>query len=134
MKAEVLLDLHSKLSSQARDIMKAKNNDYTSGSGDPFANFRGSTMLGIHPVLGMQMRQMDKMMRVRTFVEKGELQVKGEGILDAVLDQINYLVLQYAFIQDELNNKEEVVHIEEHRKRYPTRETYAYIPDRVDEE
>jgi len=80
--------------------MQRKNHDYTSGSGDPFANFRGSEFLGIHPVLGMQLRQQDKMMRVKTFVEKGELLVKGESVLDAILDQINYLVLQYAYIQE----------------------------------
>lgn len=99
-----LLDIHGELFVKAADIMRAKNADYTAGSGDCFANFRSSTFLGIHPVLGMIMRQMDKIMRVRTFVDKGELQVKNESVEDAILDQINYLVLMYAFIKEQEMN------------------------------
>lgn len=96
-----LIELHKELCEDARKLMEAKNHDYTSGSGDPLANFRGATYLGIHPVLGIQLRQQDKIMRIRTFVEKGELKVKGESVKDAIVDQINYLVLQYAYIQEE---------------------------------
>jgi hypothetical protein len=95
-----LIELHQQLCNEARGIMEAKNHDYTSGSGDPFANFRGATYLGLHPVTGIQLRQQDKMMRIRTFVEKGKLKVSGESVKDAILDQINYLVLQYGMIQE----------------------------------
>jgi hypothetical protein len=87
--------------------MRAKNHDYSGASGDPFANFRGSEYLGINPVLGMMLRQQDKMMRVRTFVQKGQLAVASETVKDAILDQINYLVLQYAFITSESPAKED---------------------------
>lgn len=98
MNTQQLLSIHEQLSEESRKIMEAKNHDYSGASGDPFANFRGSEFLGIHPVLGMQLRQQDKMMRVRTFVNKGELAVKNESVKDAILDQLNYLVLQYAYI------------------------------------
>lgn len=96
-----LIALHNELCENARNLMAAKNHDYTSGSGDPLANFRGSTYLGIHPVLGIQLRQQDKIMRIKTFVEKGELKVKGESVYDAIIDQINYLVLQAAYIKEQ---------------------------------
>ena len=103
-----LTDLHEQLCSEARALMEAKNHDYTSGSGDPLANFRGSSFLGINPITGIQLRQQDKMMRIRTFVEKGKLNVANESVRDAILDQINYLVLQYAYIEEqqkELNDR-----------------------------
>lgn len=99
-----LLELHTKLCGDARALMEAKNHDYTSGSGDPLANFRGATYLGINPVIGIQLRQQDKMMRIRTFVEKGTLKVSGESVKDAIIDQINYLVLQYAYIIEGQND------------------------------
>lgn len=101
MTQQELIDLHRKLCEDARGIMENKNHDYTAGSGDCFANFRSAEYLGIHPVTGMQMRQMDKIKRVHTFVDKGELKVKGESVKDAILDQINYLVLQYGYILEQ---------------------------------
>ncbi len=88
-----LIDRHMDLCQKARDIMVAKNHDYRGGTGDPFANFRGSTTFGIHPAVGILLRMQDKQMRIKTFVEKNALMVKGEGIDDAILDIINYAVL-----------------------------------------
>lgn len=101
MSATRLLAQHDELCSAAKALMTRKNHDYTSGSGDPFANFRGSSYLGIDPVLGVMLRMQDKMMRVRTFAEKGELKVKDEGVKDALVDLINYTVLMYGLIQEE---------------------------------
>ena len=101
-----LLQTHDYITGKAKALMMAKNHDYTSGSGDPFSNFKGSQLFGIHPVIGMQLRQQDKMQRVKTFVEKGELKVKGEQVLDAIVDQINYLVLQYGYIIQQQQDKE----------------------------
>lgn len=98
MTSTELLALHQYLCNNAANIMKSKNHDYTAGSGDCFANFRSSEYFGIHPVTGMQMRQLDKIKRVHTYVEKGALRVEGESVEDAILDQINYLVLQYGYL------------------------------------
>lgn len=100
MSATRLLEQHDELCKSAKDLMTRKNHDYTSGSGDPFANFRGSSYLGIDPVLGVMLRMQDKMMRVRTFAEKGELKVKDEGVKDALVDLINYTVLMYGLISE----------------------------------
>lgn len=90
-----------RLNQEARDLMVAKNHDYRGGSDDPYANFRGSASLDIHPVDGILLRMMDKMMRVKTFVQKGELLVKGEGVEDALKDMINYTKLIYGYIEEE---------------------------------
>jgi hypothetical protein len=100
-----LLDKHEDLCGAARALMRAKNHDYRGGSGDPFANFRLSSGIGITPVQGILIRMMDKMMRVRTFDEKGELLVKDEGLNDALIDIINYAVLIGAMV--EADSKEE---------------------------
>ena len=85
---------------KARAIMLAKNHDYRGGSGDPFANFKGSTALGISPILGILLRMQDKMMRIKTFSEKGELLVQDEGVENAIIDIIDYAVLVSAMIED----------------------------------
>lgn len=100
MSAPHLLALHDELCRSAKDLMTRKNHDYTSGSGDSFANFRGSSYLGIDPVLGVMLRMQDKMMRIRTFVEKGELKVKDESVKDAFIDLINYTVLMYGLVEE----------------------------------
>lgn len=89
---EKLFELHQHLTSKARKIMESKNHDYSSGA-SPYANFEGSTILGISPETGILLRMLDKIMRLKTFAEKGELKVQGEGVEDALIDIINYAVL-----------------------------------------
>ena len=93
MKIDTLLDLHRETCSQAHGIMSAKNHDYTSGSNDPFSNFRASASIGVDPIVGVCVRIIDKLQRLRTFAEQGTLKVKGEGVADACRDIINYAVL-----------------------------------------
>jgi hypothetical protein len=98
MTTDELFKLHNELTEEARNIMQAKNHDYRGGSEDPFANFRDSKGLGVDPVIGIMLRMRDKQQRIKSFVETGQLKVKDEGVKDAVLDQINYLVLLYGMI------------------------------------
>jgi hypothetical protein len=86
---QMLDELHVK----ARDIINKKNHDYRGAMEDDYANFRGSTALGIHPAHGVLLRMQDKMMRIKTFVDKGELHVKGESVEDALVDITNYAAL-----------------------------------------
>lgn len=101
MSAKELMKLHETLCAEARSIMAAKNHDYTSGSGDPYHNFRGSSALGVDPIVGVMLRMQDKMQRIKTFAEKGQLMVKGEGVDDAFRDLINYTVLAYGLSREE---------------------------------
>jgi len=94
--AERLVRIASELTRDALALMERKNHDYTSGSGDPYANFRMAGALGVEPVVGICIRTGDKLQRFRTFAERGELHVTGEGLKDAALDVINYAILAYA--------------------------------------
>ena len=89
---ENLYSLHRDLTEQALEIMKAKNADYSSAD-DPYRNFREFGQLGI------LVRLSDKLARLRTFSERGELSVKDESVRDTVLDAINYLILFEGFRQ-----------------------------------
>lgn len=100
-RVERLFDIHDAYCSHARAIMEAKNNDYRSGTGDPYANFRGSVALGVNPITGILLRIQDKLCRVATFASKGELMVKGEGVDDALRDVINYCVLIGGLIDED---------------------------------
>jgi hypothetical protein len=88
-----LLDCHDQLCGRAKALMESKNRDYRGATEDPFANFRGAQFLGIDPIVGIAMRMMDKLQRVRAFATTGTLAVKAESFEDAVLDLINYSIL-----------------------------------------
>tara|TARA_R100000742_G_C4218050_1_gene42586 strand:+ start:384 stop:650 length:267 start_codon:yes stop_codon:yes gene_type:complete len=86
--------------------MRTKNSDYTGGknSTDPFANFKSSTVIGIHPVHGLLMRVLDKIQRIRSFVNDNELQVPDESVEDACNDIVNYAILAKAMLHEERKN------------------------------
>lgn len=104
-----LLSLHTQLCDDARKLMQAKNHDYTSGSGDPFANFRASAVIGVKPELALLVRMLDKIKRMQTFAEQGQLKVKDESVRDAVIDVINYSVLFYGLTKENSNDQNVLV-------------------------
>lgn len=92
MTREELLNLHKTLTETARELMSRKNADYGANT-DPFANFRMSQLLHIQPEFGILLRMQDKMARLVSFIEKGNLQVKEESWRDSIIDLVNYSVL-----------------------------------------
>lgn len=86
MTREDLLALHAKLNEEGLKVMEAKNRDYGADD-DPFRNFHEFGLLGI------LVRLSDKLARLRTFTERGELTVKDESVTDTIIDARNYLVL-----------------------------------------
>lgn len=81
------------------EVTKRKNADYTGETSDPFANFTKVEALGITDTeRGFLVRMTDKMARITSFVQKGELQVKDESVQDTLLDLANYAVLLSAYI------------------------------------
>lgn len=98
-----LLQLHDDTCKAARSIMEMKNNDYAGGKGseDPFANFKMASMIGIHPAVGLLLRMMDKVQRIRTFTLDGGLAVKGESVDDACDDIVNYAILCKGLLREE---------------------------------
>lgn len=100
MTIDELLALHEETCQKGRDIMRAKNHDYTAGSKDPFANFRATEAIGVPAVKGILTRMLDKMQRIRSFAEQGELKVPGETVEDAFVDLVNYSILGMGLLRD----------------------------------
>jgi len=101
MTLEELLKIHDETHAKCRKIMEVKNNDYTGGKGadDIFANFRASQILDVHPVTGILMRVIDKIQRIKTFANDGELSVPEETVDDACEDIVNYAILAKAMLR-----------------------------------
>jgi hypothetical protein len=99
MTRQELIDLHKDTCKQCRKLMKRKNQDYA-GDADALANFRSSITVGVPPAKGILMRMIDKMKRVQSFVERGDLKVEGEPVEDACDDLLNYALLLKATLID----------------------------------
>lgn len=94
-----LLDLHKSLCESGRSLMERKNADY-GGTHDPFANFRMSALLHLDPSMGVLLRMQDKMARLVSFIEKGNLAVTEESWRDSIIDIINYSVLLAGLLEE----------------------------------
>ena len=103
MKPETLFRLHEETCKKTLDIMRAKNSDYCGGTEtiDALANFKSAKSLGLHPVTGLLLRMQDKLMRIKSFVNDGQLQVAGESVDDACEDLVNYSILAKALLTEE---------------------------------
>ena len=88
-----LLNYHTALSLQARQVMEKKNQDYGE-DGDLFRNFRAFGAFGI------LVRLSDKLARLRTFVERGTYMVNDESFEDTIKDAINYIILLSAMVRE----------------------------------
>ena len=86
---EDLFNLHKNICLEALDLMKKKNDDYASNA-DPFMNFRRAEYLGFSTAeLGVLIRMTDKMSRISSFLNRGNLSLKNESVYDAIVDIIN---------------------------------------------
>jgi len=102
MTIEEIIKLLEETTNDLKNTLRRKSSDYTGGqaSQDPFANFRATEVLDIDPVIGIMMRIMDKIQRVRSFVNDGELKVPNESVYDAFDDMIGYTILAKAMIKE----------------------------------
>jgi hypothetical protein len=86
--------IHNELTNKAREIMRAKNQDYATEQ-DVFRNFRYFGGLGI------LVRMSDKLARLRSFEENDKFAVQDEKLVDTILDLVNYAIIYYAFKQEQ---------------------------------
>ena len=105
-KREILFQLQRDTFQSCEDIIKAKNADYADDD-DPYSNFRTASLFGVHPTTGILLRVMDKIQRIKSYTEKGSLEVKSESFEDACDDIINYMVLIKGYHQDEQQNNQQ---------------------------
>ena len=103
MNVDELLQHHTNLVVQAREIMAKKNHDYAgSGGNTPFRNFTRCEDLGICTTeKGILVRMTDKLSRLSTYLEGAELQVSDETFDDTLLDLINYCVILSGYCKQE---------------------------------
>lgn len=92
-------EFSEKFFSECVEISRKKNEDYTGANDNPFSNFEAVQVLGIKTEQGFLTRMMDKMKRISSFVENGDLQVKDESVLDTLQDLANYSCLLAGYIQ-----------------------------------
>ena len=87
--------------SRLQEIIKQKSADYSGGSDDALANFRLSEQLGLADAeIGLLIRLVDKIQRIKSFLAKGSLEVPNESAQDAARDIIGYSVALLALLED----------------------------------
>lgn len=80
-------------------LTEKKNNDYA-GENDPFRNFKMPAQFGFATVeQGFLTRMVDKVSRISTFVQKGELSIKEESVQDTLIDLATYSILMLAYLE-----------------------------------
>jgi len=112
MTIENVITMLEETTNDLKDTLRRKSSDYTGGekSQDPFANFRATEVLDIDPIVGIMMRIMDKIQRIRSFTNDGELKVSNESVYDAFDDIIGYTVLAKAMTQEKRQKTTSTTH------------------------
>jgi hypothetical protein len=102
MTIEEVIKMLEETTDGLKTTLRQKSSDYTGGetSQDPFANFKATEVLGVDSVIGVMIRLMDKIQRVRSFANDGELKVKDESVDDAFNDIIGYTILAKAMTRE----------------------------------
>lgn len=101
------LEFHQKTCQYMIEVTKKKNADYTGTGSDPFANFRRCEQLDICSAeQGFLTRMTDKLARINSYVQKGELQVKDESVTDTLIDLANYSILMAGYIKSKAKKPE----------------------------
>lgn len=99
MDSEELVDHVRGMADEEISIMEQKNHDYSGVQGSPFSNFVICEALGVSETeRGLMVRVLDKIMRITTFLNAGELKVDNEGVKDAISDVRNYFGILDAWL------------------------------------
>ena len=93
------------------ETIKDKNRDYSGEGSDAFRNFKRCETYGIKAEVGMFVRLLDKVGRLSSFLEKGELAVKDEAVEDTLKDLAGYTAILAAF----LASKKQKVYFSPHK-------------------
>ena len=109
MNKQEYLEFHKQFCTKMIEITEKKNSDYTGGSLSPFSNFEKAELLGIcSNEAGFLIRIMDKVSRVISYLNKGELLVKDESVTDSLLDACNYFILLAGYIESKKQTNTDV--------------------------
>ncbi len=109
MNKKEYLEFHQKFCQRMVEITEKKNADYTGTSLSAFSNFEAAEKLGVCSTeQGFMIRILDKIARITSFIQKGELLVKDESVGDTLLDLANYAALLAGYIESKKPNEVEV--------------------------
>jgi hypothetical protein len=93
-------EFHSQCTAAMLTITRAKNADYTGTGDNPFANFSRVEAMGICSTeQGFLTRMSDKLSRLASYCQRGELSVKDESVEDTLLDLANYCILMAGYLK-----------------------------------
>jgi hypothetical protein len=90
---------------QMAELHSRKNHDY-SGTADPLKNLRSPLRIGISPFMGVLVRLQDKWSRLEQFANSGEMLVKGESVIDTLMDNAVYSLLAIILYEEMKENAE----------------------------
>lgn len=100
MTREQFLQYQKEICAKMISIAEKKNADYAGKGGNAFNNFTRVEALGIATAeQGFLTRMTDKLSRVISFMQNGELQVKDESVEDSLIDLANYAVLMAGYLK-----------------------------------
>lgn len=101
MTREQLIQTFTNHTNHMVEVMKKKNQDYSSADADPFHNFKAVERAGVASVeQGFYTRMTDKMMRLASFIKNGKLMVEDEKVTDTLEDLANYSLLLACYLED----------------------------------
>lgn len=138
MDKNTYLDLVNREVENIKTVIAAKNADYTGGDDDAFSNFRLCEKIGLgNAETGVLIRMMDKIQRLRSFIAKGELKVKGESAQDAARDIIGYSLIMLGMLEEEQHKplppvkrpKQTKAEDESDERKVAHAEGFVYRPD-----
>ena len=99
MTREQFLEFHKEMCEKMHSICQAKNADYAGAGEDAFHNFTTINAWKIPTEVGFMTRMTDKMARIASFIERGQLEVKDESVEDTLLDLANYCLLFVGYLE-----------------------------------
>lgn len=107
MTSQEYLQFHKQMCEKMLKIAESKNKDYAGGGDDAFANFTGVNSLSrsITTEIGFVTRMYDKLSRIGSFIDNGDLAVKDESVEDTLLDLANYCLLFSGYLKSQKENK-----------------------------
>ena len=89
-----------KLLADMAKLHSRKNHDYA-GKDNPLRNFYKCMEQGIEPWRGVLVRLSDKWSRLESFCRQGTFEVKGESLVDTLMDNAVYSLLAILLFEEE---------------------------------
>ena len=84
------------------ELRSKKSHDYGS-NGDPMANLRAATEIGLSPVIGVVLRMADKWFRIRSWANGNKL--VNDSVRDDFIDIAGYALRAVELLDEQLGDK-----------------------------